>query len=131
MAGVVAARLAGWCRRGVSETQQACLLTEPQSPPILASLEKGAHLQRFTCMIELGPNRIEDPAFAVPLLQGIHGHAGKVDGLLNLPGVRRMLSVTGEAWRGKPTWSETQQMWTALAQAQTCLSPWEKKMHTF
>ena len=82
-------------------------------------------------MIELGPNRSEDPAFAVLLLQGIHGHAGKVDGLLNLPGVRRMLSVTGEAWRGKPTCSETQQTWTALAQAQTCLSPLEKKMHMF
>lgn len=85
-AGVVAARLAGWCHRGVSETQRACLLTEPRSPPILASLEKGAHLQSFTCLVELGPNRIEDPAFAVLLLQGVHGHAGKVDGLLNLPG---------------------------------------------
>lgn len=38
-------------------------------------------------MLELGPNRIEDPVFVVLLLlQGIHGHAGKVDGLLNLPG---------------------------------------------
>lgn len=67
-AGVVAARPAGWCRRGVSETQQACLLTEPWSPPILSSLEKGAHLQRFTCLVELGPNPTEDPVFAVLLL---------------------------------------------------------------
>lgn len=44
-------------------------------------------------------------------------------------GVRRMLSVTGEARRGISTWSETQQTWTALAQAQTCLTLGEENAH--
>ena len=47
---------------------------------------------------------------------------GRLTAFSTTLGVRRMLSVTREAQRGKSTWSDTQQMWTALAQAQTCLS---------
>ena len=125
-AGVVAAGLAGWRCRGVSEPPEAQLLAKPRSPPILSSLEKGVRFWRFACLASLGPSPPGDPMSAEPLLQGVHGllnHAGSREGAL-------CYREGTEAQGGRAVWLDTPRMWAVLARASASLTL-GRKIHTF